>query len=124
MFRAGDETVAGADERARLWRDLASGLEGCYGGSAESLIAAAASRLDGDGGLIERLAEFEAYADPLAKKAYLFAKIAAAPRLARGRRSRELGGLRRQRADAAGAALGTGRAGSGGRACELRPAWP
>ena len=40
------------------------------------LIAASEGRLDGPGGLAARLAESEAYADPLAKKAFLFAKIA------------------------------------------------
>ncbi|MGH2950666.1 MAG: hypothetical protein ACRDKX_01310, partial [Solirubrobacterales bacterium] len=34
-------------------------------------------RLGGAGGLLERLAAFEAYADPLAKKSQLFAKICA-----------------------------------------------
>jgi len=76
IFRAGDEKVAGAAERARLWRDLASGLNGAYDGEAGDLIAAAGSRLGGSDGLIERLADMEAYADPLAKKAFLFAKIA------------------------------------------------
>ena len=76
LFRAGDETVAGAGERAELWRDLASRLLAGYGGRAEELLAAAGSKLGGSRGLIARLGEFEAYADPLAKKAYLFAKIA------------------------------------------------
>jgi hypothetical protein len=77
LFRVGGETVAGAAERARLWRQLAEGLSQRYEGSAKALLAAAESRLGGSGGLIARLAEFEAFADPLAKKAYLFAKIAA-----------------------------------------------
>jgi hypothetical protein len=77
IFRVGGETVAGAEERARLWRDLAAGLRDRYEGSAEALIGVAEGRLGGPGGLIARLGEFEAYADPLAKKAYLFAKIAA-----------------------------------------------
>jgi hypothetical protein len=77
LFRIGGETVDGASERARLWRDLASSLREHYEGSAEVLLAAAESRLGGSGGLIGRLAAFEAYADPLAKKSYLFAKIAA-----------------------------------------------
>jgi len=76
LFRAGEETAAGAVDRARLWRDLAGGLNSDYGGSAENLLAAGGSRLGGGDGLIGRLARFEAYADPLAKKAYLFAKIA------------------------------------------------
>jgi hypothetical protein len=77
MFRVGGEPLAGTGERARLWRDLAAGLGERYEGSAEVLLAAAEARLGGPGGLIARLAEFEAFADPLAKKAYLFAKIAA-----------------------------------------------
>jgi hypothetical protein len=77
LFRIGGETVAGAGRRAELWRDLAAGLGQRYDGSAEALIAASESRLGGEGGLVARLAEFDAYSDPLAKKAYLFAKIAA-----------------------------------------------
>ena len=77
LFRIGGETVAGADCRAELWRDLAAGLRQRYDGSAEALIAACESRLGGESGLVARLAEFDAYSDPLAKKAYLFAKIAA-----------------------------------------------
>jgi hypothetical protein len=77
LFRAGDETLAGADVRARLWRDLAAGLEAGYGGSAGALLEATGARLRGDGGLIPRLAAFEAFSDPLEKKSFLFAKIAA-----------------------------------------------
>jgi hypothetical protein len=76
LFRADDETVIGAGQRARLWRDLAMGLERDHGGEAAGLIAAAGGRLSGDGGLIALLGRYEAYADPLAKKAFLFAKIA------------------------------------------------
>ncbi|MGH2991496.1 MAG: hypothetical protein ACRDMA_16870 [Solirubrobacterales bacterium] len=78
MFRIGGETVAAADVRARLWRDLARGLgAAAYGGEADALLAAANGRLAGAGGLLARLAELEAYADPLQKKSFLFAKIAA-----------------------------------------------
>jgi hypothetical protein len=77
IFRFGGETAAGAGERARLWRDLAAGLRDRYGGSAAALLAAAEARLGGSGGLLARLAEFEAYSDPLQKKSLLFAKIAA-----------------------------------------------
>ena len=75
-FRIGGETLAGPEARARLWRDLAAGLHESYEGSVGSLLAAAEGRLGGPGGLITRLAEFEAYSDPLAKKSFLFAKIA------------------------------------------------
>ena len=77
MFRIGGETVDGAEVRARLWRDLAAGVREGYGGDAEALLSSAAGRLGGAGGLLARLAEFEAYADPLQKKSLLFAKIAA-----------------------------------------------
>jgi hypothetical protein len=77
LFRIGGETVAGAGERARLWDGLAATLVDRYAGSAEALIAAAGGRLGGTGGLISRLSEVEAYSDPLQKKSFLFAKIAA-----------------------------------------------
>jgi hypothetical protein len=77
LFRIGGETVAGAEERARLWRDLAQGMLERYEGSTAALLGSCEGRLGGPGGLIARLAEFEAYADPLQKKSFLFAKIAA-----------------------------------------------
>jgi hypothetical protein len=76
VFRVDDETVADAAERAALWRDLARGLERDFGGSAAQLLSASDEQLGGEAGLIQRLRAFEAYADPLAKKAFLFAKIA------------------------------------------------
>jgi hypothetical protein len=76
IFRIGGETVAHPERRAALWRDLAGGLQSRYSGSARVLMATSERRLGGHGGLIARLAEFEAYGDPLAKKAFLFAKIA------------------------------------------------
>jgi hypothetical protein len=75
LFRIGGETVADPDRRAVLWRDLAEGTEREYEGSARALLAASEGRLAGVGGLVPRLASFEAFADPLGKKAYLFAKI-------------------------------------------------
>ncbi|HEX6115843.1 MAG TPA: hypothetical protein VFY99_02005 [Solirubrobacterales bacterium] len=76
LFRAGGESVSDPEGRARLWRDLATGLERDHGGEASALIAASGGRLGGAGGLVALLARYEAYADPLAKKAFLFAKIA------------------------------------------------
>ena len=75
LFRVDDETVADPDRRAELWRGLAAGLKSTYGGEAAELLGAAGGRLGGRGGLLTRLAAFRAYADPLAKKAQLFAKI-------------------------------------------------
>jgi hypothetical protein len=77
MFAIEGETAAGPDVRAALWRDLAAGLEREYGGEAEALLAACGRRLGGDRGLIARLAAFDAFSDPVAKKGFLFAKIAA-----------------------------------------------
>ena len=77
IFRIGGETVADPERRAALWRDLGQGLAGRYSGAAAALIEACEGRLGGTGGLVARLAEFEAYGDPLAKKSFLFAKIAA-----------------------------------------------
>jgi hypothetical protein len=75
-FRIDGETVADPERRAFLWRDLAAGLERDHRGSAQALLDSAASRLSGDSGLVSLLRAYEAYRDPLAKKAYLFAKIA------------------------------------------------
>jgi hypothetical protein len=75
VFRIDEETVADPERRAALWRDLARGLERDHGGAAAELLAAARGRLGGPGGLLERLARYEAYSDPLAKKAQLYAKI-------------------------------------------------
>jgi hypothetical protein len=74
-FEVGGETVADPERRAALWRDLAAGLANGYEGSAAALLAAAEGRLGGPDGLLARLAAFAAYADPLAKKAQLYAKI-------------------------------------------------
>lgn len=77
IFAIEGEAVVGADVRAALWRDLAAGLDRGYGGRAGALLAACERRLGGDRGLIARLRGFAAYSDPVAKKGYLFAKIAA-----------------------------------------------
>jgi hypothetical protein len=72
LFAIDDETVADPEGRAVLWRDLARGVEHDYDGSAQRLLDSADRRL---ADLLERLAAFEAYSDPLAKKSQLFAKI-------------------------------------------------
>jgi hypothetical protein len=74
-FRIGGETVADPERRAGLWRDLATGLLRDYDGSAGELLGSCEGTLAGRGGLLDRLSAFEAYADPLAKKSFLFAKI-------------------------------------------------
>lgn len=75
-FRAEDEPIADPERRAALWRDLATGLLRDYEGSAEAVLEASRGRLAGEQGLLERLRPYRAYSDPLAKKAFLFAKIA------------------------------------------------
>jgi hypothetical protein len=75
-FRIDSETVADPERRAWLWRDLASFLRCVYGGSAQQLLDQSDGRLGGDSGLVSRLRPTVAYSDPLAKKAFLFAKIA------------------------------------------------
>jgi hypothetical protein len=75
VFEIDGETVADPHRRAALWRDLGVLLEGRYHGSAKELLDACDSRLGGADGLVERLSAFQAYSDPLAKKAFLFAKI-------------------------------------------------
>ena len=76
IFRIEGETAADPAGRAALWRDLAAGLARSYHGSAAELLAACDGTLGGRDGLLARLAEFEAFTDPLRKKSFLFAKIA------------------------------------------------
>ena len=75
VFRAGQDTLHDPERRARLWDDLAKGLLKDYGGQAEQLIDASDGKLAGQGGVLFRLSEFDAFADPLRKKAFLVAKI-------------------------------------------------
>jgi hypothetical protein len=75
LFEIDGETVGDPHRRAALWRDLGVLLEARYRGAAAALLEASGGRLGGTGGLVARLAEFQAYSDPLAKKAFLFAKI-------------------------------------------------
>jgi hypothetical protein len=75
VFEIEGETVADPHRRAALWRDLGVLLEARRYGSAAALLEACGGRLGGGEGLVERLHEFQAYSDPLGKKAFLFAKI-------------------------------------------------
>jgi hypothetical protein len=76
IFRVDGETVADPERRAWLWRDLAQKLERDHSGSAAALLDSCEGRLRGPGGLLALLSRYEAYGDPLAKKSFLFAKIA------------------------------------------------
>ena len=75
VFRAGQDTLHDPDRRAKLWDDLAKGLLKSYDGQAERLIEASGGKLAGPGGALVRLSEFDAFADPLRKKALLVTKI-------------------------------------------------
>src|SRR5204862_6614690 len=75
VLRAGQDTLHDPERRAKLWDDLAKGLLKDYGGQAEALIEASGGKLAGPGGVLFRLSEFDAFADPLRKKAFLVCKI-------------------------------------------------
>jgi hypothetical protein len=75
VFRAEQDTLHDPDRRAKLWDDLAKGMLKSYGGQADQMIEDSGERLAGPGGALVRLSEFDAFADPLRKKAFLVCKI-------------------------------------------------
>jgi hypothetical protein len=75
VFRAGQDNLHDPERRAKLWDDLAKGVLKNYGGQTEQLIEASGGKLAGPGGALVRLSEFDAFADPLRKKAFLVCKI-------------------------------------------------
>src|SRR5262249_40333602 len=75
VLRAGQDTLHDPARRAKLWDDLSKGMLKSYGGQAEGLIEASGGKLAGPGGALVRLSEFDAFADPLRKKAFLVCKI-------------------------------------------------
>jgi len=75
VFRAGQDTLHDPERRAKLWDDLAKGLLKDYRGRAEAMIEASGGQLDGPTGVLFRLSEFDAFADPLRKKSFLVCKI-------------------------------------------------
>ena len=75
VFRAEQDTLHDPGRRAKLWDDLAKGMLKSYGGQAEQLIEASSGKLGGPGGVLVRLSEFDAFADPLRKKSFLVCKI-------------------------------------------------
>src|SRR5262249_52236633 len=70
VFRAGQDNLHDPERRAKLWDDLAKGMLKNYGGQAQELLDQSAGKLAGPGGALVRLSEFDAYADPLRKKAF------------------------------------------------------
>jgi hypothetical protein len=75
VFRAGQDTLRDTEGRAKLWDNLAKGMLKSYGGDAGQLIAAADAKLAGPRGALTLLSEFDAFSDPLRKKAFLVCKI-------------------------------------------------
>ena len=75
VFRAGQDTLHDPERRAKLWDNLATGLLKNHGGQAQALIDVSGGSLGGSTGLLFRLSEFDAFSDPLRKKAFLVAKI-------------------------------------------------
>ncbi len=75
VFRAGQDTLHDPERRAKLWEDLSKGLLNDYGGQAQALIDASGGKLGGQTGALFRLSRFDAFADPLRKKAFLVCKI-------------------------------------------------
>src|SRR5215467_12200728 len=75
VFRAGQDNLHDPERRAKLWDDLAKGMLKDYAGQSEQLIDASGGKLGGQGGALFRLSEFDAFSDPLRKKAFLVCKI-------------------------------------------------
>jgi hypothetical protein len=75
VFRAGQDTLHDPERRAKLWDDLAKGLLKDYLGRAEALLEVSGAKLGGPTGVLFRLSEFDAFADPLRKKSFLVCKI-------------------------------------------------
>lgn len=72
-FDPARSTVDRVDERLRQLHEVAELLLAEYEGEAMNLYYQAAGRLRGEGGILERLAQIPAFADPLEKKAHLLA---------------------------------------------------
>src|SRR3954451_19928235 len=76
VFRGGpQDNLHDPERRAKLWDNLAKGMLKNYAGQSEQLIDASGGKLAGPGGALVRLSEFDAFADPLRKKAFLVCKI-------------------------------------------------
>lgn len=64
------------EERVDQWRQAASQMLALYDGDVMNLYEAARHRLRGEGGILQRLAAFDAYSDPVEKKSFLFIMFA------------------------------------------------
>ena len=100
------------------------GLLKNYGGQAEALIDASGGKLGGPSGALFRLGGFDAFSDPLRKKAFLVCKIWERRGWLEVSDPENWEVSRRQRPDAARAALRPGRARATSRRSGRRPAMP
>lgn len=64
------------EERVGQWRQAASLLIAQYDGDVMNLYDQAHHHLRGEGGILQRLAAFDAYSDPVEKKSFLFIMFA------------------------------------------------
>jgi len=69
-------TLDRIEERVGQWQDASRLLLERYGGDVMGLYEAAHHRLQGEGGILARLAECQAYSDPIEKKSFLFVMFA------------------------------------------------
>lgn len=69
-------TLDRIEERVSQWRDASRLLIERYEGDVMGLYEAARHRLRGEGGILARLAECQAYSDPVQKKSFLFIMFA------------------------------------------------
>ncbi|MEA3337236.1 MAG: hypothetical protein U9R25_15150 [Chloroflexota bacterium] len=70
-FDPGNATVDRVDERLRQLHEVAEVLNETYDGQAMALFQQAGGRIEGDGGIFDRLRQIPAFSDPLDKKAQL-----------------------------------------------------
>jgi hypothetical protein len=71
-----NSTLDRINERLAQWHDASRILLQRYAGDVMNLYHAAGHRLRGQDGIMARLAEFQAYADPVEKKSFLFIMFA------------------------------------------------
>ncbi|MBC7265241.1 MAG: hypothetical protein H5T64_12930 [Chloroflexi bacterium] len=74
-FNPTHSTIDRVEERVRQLHECARGLLERYEGQAMNIYYASGGRLRGEGGLLEKLAAFPPYADPLQKKSVLLAGL-------------------------------------------------
>jgi len=73
---AESSTLDRVEERLAQWHDASRILVQRYKGDVMSLYYAAGEALEGESGILARLAEFQAYSDPVEKKSFLLVMFA------------------------------------------------